>query len=194
MCSNFIKKIKLDYIKDMKKKITICIALMAILLGGFTLEAKTIKSSSRTSHSSKKPTRTTLAEVKNDEEVIKFFSNGKFEVEHNGNVFDQGPFIQDNGALVYVSDRSGISWIIYGNTWYDLNGLNSEGAEGAIDWSLLPNIILRNGYQLEKVLANVKFDPASETVSYNFDGESGKFKLSQIPQDYRTQISWLKNL
>ena len=175
----------------MKKKITICIALMAMLLGGFTIEAKTTKSGSRTSQSSKKSARTTLAEVKNGDEVIKFYNNGKFEIKNSYGVFEKGPYIQDNGAFVYASEGSGNSWIVYGNTLYELDGLCSEGT---IDWSLLPNILTSNGYQLQKVLANVKFDPATETVSYNFDGKSGKFTLSQIPQGSRTQISWLKSL
>ena len=177
----------------MKKTIIFSLLISGLLVGGLSAQAQKTRTKAKTSQTAKKKTaKVSVAEFKDGDDLFKFYSNGKYDALNGSNKFDSGYYLIDNEAIIYASANFGRSWIAFGDTIYDLDGLEEEGA---IDWNSLPNIIVSNGGDnLAKIMKPgvINFNPDSQTVKYNIDGKSGSFTLKQIPADYRSSLSWIK--
>ncbi|MCH5318855.1 MAG: hypothetical protein J1E38_04005 [Paramuribaculum sp.] len=177
----------------MKKIITLTLVLCALFMCGAPVQAQKTRAKAKTSQTAKKrSSKVTVAEFKEDGgDIFKFYNNGKYDAKNGSSTFDTGYYVADNGAVIYASENFGRSWAVFGDTIYDLDGLQKDGAT---DWNLLPNIINSNGDKLDKIMKKgvINFNSDTQTVTYSFDGKSGKFALSDIPADSRSPLTWVK--
>lgn len=173
----------------MKKVIALCFLLIALLVGGLTVEAKSTKKKSKV-----KTTKTTKSRIPNGAfAMFKIWQDQKLYLTQDGKVkcdnkWWAGEFIESNDAYILLIEHdiysnAGMVGVIYNNTFYIV-----------INNSYYPLDFWEYYWDHPHDLQDcVSFNPESKTITYKTNYGSKSESLSSVPASDRFKVTWLNN-